>query len=724
MTNSPATTRRLLLAGAAAFLPAMAHGQTAPGAASASVASTQIQEIVVTAQRREQRFEDVGITMNVLSGKDIIASGVKQVVDLSDQVPNVQIKNVLGNSIPNVTIRGIGLNDYASNNNPAVGVYVDNVYLVSPAMLSFGLFDIDRVEILKGPQGDLYGRNTTGGALNVISRQPTATPDLEIETGYGSYENWHLNAAVGGPIAPTLEGRLAIATEQQYSGWQTNYVTGQKWGKIHRTFGRLQLAWTPTDSLRVRFSAHGGYDKSDEALYKVLNTTTNEWVPFANQPYTAGGSDDPHVDNTSFGTSLTVDWKLSDRLTLTSVSAYEHLSRIDVADQDGTSLRQLDSTFYNRINQESEELRLAYSQSNLTLIFGGYYSHDTVHDRDTYKAGDLLPLLGLPGLTLIGNTYDQKTDSYAAFVHGEWTFAPRLTLIVGLRYTDDQKTLDNATTFLGTAAGVADVFPPPSNSFSSGALSGKLGLNFKATDHTLLYATVSRGFKSGGFQGQLTFDPDALKPFKDEFLTAYEVGAKSRLLPNLQVNASAFYYDYHDAQFYGPLFNSPVGVLFGIANVGDARVIGVEGDAQWRPAAGLDVRLGTGYIDTKITKSIVPGVATGSELPDAPRWTLDGSIKYAWNFSPTLGADVTLSGRYQSTMAFDIVRNPPEAVEGGYFVANGELGLNIGDHYRLSFYAKNFAGQVYKTQALFTSVGWSYQYGAPRTFGVNFSYKM
>jgi len=734
MTISWVRGRLWLLAGVAPLLPAVAHADSTSGgnatsaqppAASAPASTdTTIKDIVVTAQRREQRGDDVGIAMNVVTESELTAAGVKQVVDLSDLVPNVQIKNVLGNSITNVTIRGIGLNDYASNNNPAVGTYVDNVYLVSPAMLSFGLFDIDRVEVLKGPQGDLYGRNTTGGAINIISRQPTDSPDLELEAGYGSYENWHISGAAGGPLASTLDARLAISTEQQDSGWQTNYVTGKKWGKINRTFGRLQLVWMPTDRVTIRLSAHAGYDRSQEALYKVFNTTTNEWVPFANQPYVAGGSDNPHLDNKAYGTSLTVDWKLNDSLTLTSISAYEGFSRTDVADQDGTSLQQLDSTFLNTIEQESEEVRLAYSKDTLNLIGGFYYSHDTVYDKDTYQAGDLLPLLGLPGLTVIGNTYDQNTDAYAVFAHGEWTFAPRLTLVAGVRYTSEHKTFDDATTFIGTAASVADVFAPVSNSFSTADVSGKVGLNFKVTDQTLLYGSISRGFKSGGFQGQLTFDPNALQPFKDEFLTSYEVGVKSRVLPNLQVNASVFDYDYQDAQFYGPLFNSPVGVLFGIANVGNARVTGVEGDAQWRPLAGLELRFGAGHIDTEITKSIVPGVAQGSWLPNAPRLTLDGSIKYGWQVVDKIGADVSLSGNYQSSMAFDIVRNPPEAVEGGYFIANGEAGINFAEHYRVAFFAKNFLNRLYKTQALFTSVGWSYQYGAPRTFGVNFSYKM
>ncbi|ACG78817.1 TonB-dependent receptor [Phenylobacterium zucineum HLK1] len=730
MSNVVSKGRLLLLATAAACLPAAVQAQApATGAAAqteanAAASETALDVVVVTAQRRVQRGNDVGIAMNVVSGGELEAAGVRQVVDLATQTTNVQIKNTLGGSVPNVTIRGIGLNDYASNNNPAAGVYVDNVYLVSPAMLSFGLFDVDRVEVLKGPQGDLYGRNTTAGAINIISKRPTEAADAEFQVGYGTYDSWLLNGAVGGPLAPTLAGRFAFTTEQQASGWQRNYVTGERNGRIDRTAARLHLEWTPSEAVTALLSAHAGYDRSDQSLYKVDNVLTTDEDAFAGRPRIAGASNNPEVDLKSAGVSLTVDWALAEGLTLTSISAYERFTRVDVGDQDGTRLRQLDSTFRNRINQTSQELRLAYSREALTLIGGAYYSRDTVATQDSYDAPDLLPLLGLSGISTIGNRYHQRTKAYAVFLHGEWEIVPKLTLVSGIRYTKERKRLDDATTFLGpTGGGEVDVFAPVENFFRTSNVSGKLGVNYKLLDDTLLYASVSRGFKSGGFQGQLTFDPSALTPFDDEKLTAYEVGVKSRVLPNLQVNASAFNYDYEDSQFYGPLFDSPVGVLFGITNVGDARVRGVEGDVTWRPVAGLDLRVGAGYIDTEITRSIVPGVAKGSRLPNAPEFTLNGSVKYAWTVTDDAEADISLSAAYQSRVAFDIVRNPPEAREGGYTTVNGEAGLNLGENFRIAVWGKNLFNELHRTQALFTSAGWSEQYSAPRTFGVKLSWQ-
>ncbi|MDB6088796.1 MAG: hypothetical protein JWN85_1580 [Gammaproteobacteria bacterium] len=695
-----------------------------PRSAIAQSSDHQLEEVVVTAQKREQNFNDVGVAVSAFSADDIAAAGFNTLNDIASQTPNVQIKNVLGNSITNVTIRGIGLNDYAVNNNPAAGIYVDNIYLVSPAMLSFGLLDLDRIEVLKGPQGDLYGRNTTAGAVSFVSRKPSEVPDAKAEVGVANYDNWHVEGALGGGIAPGLSGRIALKTVQQDSGWQTNYITGKRVGKIDRTSGRAQLDWKPTDNVNVLLNVHGGYDRSDVELIKVANVTTSLGSQYAADPYVSGASNRPHMDLQSLGTSLTVDWTLSKQLTLTSVSGYEHFTRLHVEDRDGTILQQLDGTFNNHLDQYSQELRLTYVGPELALIGGLFYSQDTVRTLDQYAASDLLSLLGLNGLQTIGNQYRQRTRSEAAFVHGEWNFAPSWTLIAGARFTDDHKNLDQATTFLGANGVVADIFTPVAHDYSTRNLSGKVGLDYKVVEHTLLYASVSRGFKSGGFQGQLTFDPTALKPFRDETVLAYELGLKTRLLQNtLQLNAAAFDYDYRNMQFYGPLFDSPLGVLFGITNVGNARVRGMEADAWWRAASGLDIRVGVGSLDTRVTKSIVDGVTTGSELPNSPKLTANGMIRYQWPVGKRLHADLTLSGNYQGHFAFDIVRNPPQALVGGYFVGNADLGLGS-DNWKVWLWGKNLFNRLYETQALYSSVGWGYDFGPPRTFGVNASWSL
>jgi iron complex outermembrane receptor protein len=726
---------RMILCGTSAILlvPAAAQAQTESASArpaseptqgTDNSSSTDLGDIVVTAQKREQRFNDVGVTVNVVTGEDLARAGVRSFVDVASQTPLVQMKNVNGSSITNISIRGIGVNDYTVNNNPAAGVYVDNVYLVSPAMLTFGLFDVDRVEVLKGPQGDLYGRNTTAGAVNIISRRPSSATDVRMSAGYGSYESWNFDGAVGGALSPTLNGRFAVQTVQQDSGYQTNYVNGKRVGRVNRTNGRLQLDWKPTDNLSVLFNGHLGYEHSDSMLTKVDNIFTTDEDPYVNKPYVAGASNVPLNRVKSNGASLTVDWSLADNLSLTSITAYEHLDRLYVWDLDGTRLKYLDLTENGRINQISEEMRLSYTANDFNLIAGAFYSHDNVKGRDEYDAVDLLPIFGLAGNDVLGNQYRQRTETYAGFLHGEWTFAPKWTLIGGLRYTHEHKIFDQATTFVIAGGVESTFFPRVTDTYSASNLSGKIGLNFKPNDQTLVYASVSRGFKSGGFQGHLAFDPAELAPFDDETLTAYELGFKSRLLSNLQLNAAVFNYEYHDAQFSGPLYDSPLGPVFGLDNIGNARVRGVEADIWWRPVAGLDVRLGAGAIDTKVVKSTVPGIVTGSQLANAPKVMLNGLIRYEWALSDQVRPDISISGNYQSRILFDIVRNPPEAIEGGYFLANGEIGVSLGDHWRVSVWGKNLFNKLYRTNAQNSSVGWTYFNGAPRTVGLNLSYKL
>jgi iron complex outermembrane recepter protein len=359
------------------------------------------------------------------------------------------------------------------------------------------------------------------------------------------------------------------------------------------------------------------------------------------------------------------------------------------------------------------------------VIIGGlFYGEDEIDTRDRFGSTDLLALLGLAGFNSIGNEYVQTTESVAAFIHAEWQFVPDWRVNAGLRYTDEQKDFEDAFTYLIAGGAEIPVFPAVSNDYSTEDVSGRLGLDFVGFDNALIYASVSRGFKSGGFQGQLTFNPDAdLQPFDDENLWAYEIGAKARLLDEtLQLNGAAFFYDYTDLQFYGGLFDSPVGTLFGITNVGDAEVSGAELDLWWKPAAGLDVRLGLGLLDTEITRSVVAGVSEGSELPNAPELNFNAMIRYEWGITAGLRGDVVLASSYQDDVKFDVVRSPREAEEAGYWLTAGRIGVMAADgRWSAYVWGKNLADERYRTQVLFSSVGFGESYGPPRTYGITFS---
>ena len=694
------------------------------GNPAAQDSALQIEEIIVTAQKREQNLNDVSVAVTVFTGADIREQRLGQPIDLAAQTPNLNINETFGNTITNVSIRGLGLNDYAVNNNPAAGIYVDEVYLVSPAMLGFQLFDMERVEVLKGPQGTLYGRNTTAGAMRFISRKPTEELEGYLSADYGRYDHFLLEGALSGRIAEGLTGRVAVQTSQRTDGFQLNRATGDKVGEIDRTAWRGLLNWQPSENLDILLNVHGGVDKSDTLLIKVDNVFTPVDDGIAD-PYSSAAGNDTELDNENYGVSLTINWDLSNNLTLTSVTGYEDYERSHDEDRDGTTLVQLDGLFLNEIEQVSQELRLTYVRDDYILIGGVFYERDEVSTRDRFDSSDLLPLFGPAFATAqaIGNEYAQDSDSYAVFGHAEWQFHEDWKFIAGLRYTEEDKEFTDAFTFLlvGGDRTEIQVFPPVSNDYSVSNLSGKVGIDYTGLENALLYASFSRGFKSGNFQGQLTFNPADLQPFGKDLVTAYEIGAKTQLLNNsLQFNVSAFFYDYEGVQIYGPIYQTIVGPLFGITNAGDAEVYGAEFDLLWRVAEGLDIRLGLGLLDTEITDSFVPNVAEGSQLPNSPDMNFNAGVKYQWNLTPGLVADIMLDTSYKDDVSYDIVNQPMETLEDGYWITNARAGISSANgSWGIHFWGKNITDEVYRTQVLTSTVGFGENYGLPATYGVS-----
>ena len=680
----------------------------------------QIEEIIVTAQKREQNLNDVSVAVTVFTGDDIREQRLGQPVDLAAQTPNLNINETFGNSITNVSIRGLGLNDYAVNNNPAAGIYIDEVYLVSPAMLTFQLFDMERVEVLKGPQGTLYGRNTTAGAVKFISKKPTEEFEGYLSADYGRYDHFILEGAIGGQIAEGLTGRAAVQTSQRNDGFQLNRATGDKVGEIDRSAWRALLNWQPSADLDVFLNVHGGFDNSDTLLVKVDNALTPVDDGIAD-PFSSSAGNDTLLDNESYGASLAVNWHISEDLTLASVTGYEDYERSHDEDRDGTVLVHLDGLFLNNIEQVSQELRLTYVKDEYVLIAGVFYGRDEVSTRDNFDASALLPLLGVPA-DAVGNEYNQEADSYAVFSHAEWQFHEDWKFIAGLRYTEEDKEFNDAFTFLSFGETEVQVFAPISNDYSVSNLSGKAGIDYTGFENTLLYASFSRGFKSGNFQGQLTFNPADLQAFGKELVSAYEIGAKTQLLNNsLQFNISAFFYDYEGVQIYGPIFQHELlGPLFGITNAGDAEVYGAEFDLLWRVAAGLDIRLGLGLLDTEITDSFVPNVAEGSDLPNSPDVNFNAGVKYQWNLTPGLVADIMLDTSYKDDVSYDIVNQPMETLEEGYWITNARAGISSANgRWGVHLWGRNITDEVYRTQVLTSSVGFGENYGLPATYGIS-----
>ncbi len=691
-----------------------------------------IEEVIVTAQKREQRLSDVGTAVTAFSADDIAEFGWSEPSDLAGQTPNMNVNQVLGNSIPNVSIRGIGLNDYAVNNNPAVGVYLDEVYLVSPAMLSFQLFDMERVEVLKGPQGTLYGRNTTAGAVNFVSKRPSNEVEGDLRVSYGSFERTEIQGGIGGPLGETVSGRVAFRVDRQSDGHQDNRFTGESVGEVDRVAWRGMLAFEPSESFKMLGTWYSGRDDSDTLLVKVDNTyTTEDDAFFPGDRFESGAGPNTYMNVESDGGTLRMNWDISDNIQLTSVTGMIDFSRKHLEDRDGTGLSQLDGTFLNEVEQFSQEVRLTAEMEDLVVIVGATLSEDEVETRDIFETNDFFTS-GVFTFRAVGNEYRQETESNSAFVDAEWQMNPDWRLVAGVRYTDEEKDFFNAYTFIyvdalpangGTEIGV---FAPVAEEYSVGDLSGRLGLHYTGMENSLIYFNLSKGFKSGNFQGQLTFTPSDLSPFDEENVIAYEAGLKSYLFDGrIQIDASAFFYDYKDMQIYGPLFTEPIDPLFGIDNVGDAEIVGAEVAVRWPMNERLDLRLGVGLLDTEVTDSKLPVVEEGSELPNAPDVNFNFRLDYSQPVYASMDLKLSLYGNYKDEVSYDVVRAPQETIEDGYWLMNMRGGIasdNGAGRWEVYLWCENLFDETYRAQVLNSTVGWGETWGMPRTYGIGVSY--
>ena len=713
-----------------------------------------IEEVMVTAERRSQNLQDVPVSITALSGGAIEQLGLRTSVDVAAQVPNLTIKQSFAASVPQIFLRGVGINDPNANANGAIGLYVDEVNLVSPMALTFQLFDTERVEVLRGPQGTLYGRNTTGGAMNFISRKPTQEFEGYGTLAYGRFQSLRAEGSVSGPLGERAALRLAAIYENN-DGFHSNRVTGRDdLGDLGRWAGRALLKLNPSDAVEVLLNVHGGRVRNHSTPFEFAGTVdplTGGPCDYRVSPCTdflgyRDGDGDPYAHDIDFegrtrfrngGASARISVELGS-LTLTSISAYEDTERNHREDADASPNNVLNTYFIDDSEQFSQELRLASSgDATLSWIAGLFYSRETtdIHNRYDFFRGyrDLVESFGYPGgfdpdgtnpsgLTpfLVDQRFDQKATSYAAFVHTETKLSQRMSLVAGVRYTSEDRKIGQNTVFDEPTFDIplVDQF---SDKTSFSAVSGKLGLNFKPVDNMLLYASVSRGFKSGGYNGALVFSADELQPFDKETLTAWELGAKSDFLDRrLILNGAAFFYDYDDLQLF--TFTNVGGVPIQLlTNASSAELYGAEVELSARPSEALTLSLGAGLLHSELKDFRSEGGVnlSGNRLVLAPDVTLNGLARYEFalgNTSSRLALQTDF--RYQDKVYFSTSNNDLLA-QPGYWLWNARVTLlGAESRWEVAAQVHNIADKDYRTEAFdFSSAGWNlYIFGMPRTY--------
>jgi iron complex outermembrane receptor protein len=755
------------LAGAALGVLALA---ASAGARAATPDSTgaQVSEIVVTAQKRSENIQRVPISIQAFSSKDLQTLGIKSSVDLGQVTPNVTIALVAGpGNQPLINIRGIGLNDYDTNNAGPNGIYVDEVYLSSPSSQSFNTFDLNHVEVLKGPQGTLYGRNTSGGAINFITNKPTDQFTEDLHAEYSSYNTFNIEGGIGGPIAPNLNGRIAFVHNSS-SGYGHNDLTDEPTEGTNNYAARIMLQYRPTSALTILFNIHGGQVDNLPTEYRHIGDLTPTGaqcsiaMTYAGECVDLFGYGTPkgfyegaynrtqHLKVNSLGSYLRVDYKAGP-VDLTSITAFEHNDKIHPEDSDASPNRLLEINFGVRSNTLTQEFRASESVGRINWVAGLYYLYeDLKQNQPIFILLDGDQFFGGPGAAdgVAFQAFDrsnQITNAYAAYAQGDYAITDQLKLTLGARYTEERKGFDYNAAIQYQEGGENNFGPltPLSDtheSLSDSAFNWRAALDYRLTHDILAYASVATGFKSGDFNGSFlsTIPVEIalqLQPVKPEHVTSYEIGAKTSFLDNrLVVDAAAFYNKYNDMQVF-TLVNPPPGDISALPvnvldNAQSAHTDGIEAQIVARPISPLTASVQLGLLTTRLDQYVAdraPGTPdySGNQLPNSPKFSLAALLDYKVPL-PTGALDFQFSASYKSHQFFDTT-NDPYITQGGYWIENIRVGYSWNDgKWEIAGWVRNLANtQYYVDKFDLTSPFGFIQgiVGSPRFYGVELNFR-
>jgi len=787
--------RSVLLAGIglAAMAATPASAQTADEAPAASPGNDVI---VVTAQRRAEAINDIGLSIQAFSGDTLENLHVTSTEDLQAVVPSLNVSRGY-QGIPIYTLRGIGFNTINLSATSTVGTYQDEVALAYPFMNSGPVYDLDRVEVLKGPQGTLYGRNTTGGLINFISAKPKFgefSGGVTVEGGSEQTLNseGHLNIPLGDVVA----ARIAFRTEDSWEGWQHSISRDEKLGEVHRYGGRLTLTAEPVDGMKIELGANFWINKSDTLAGQAVGFTPNtdpdsgtvfslfnapgladyvaanggkwdsnsaDWAPRSVRGADIGigpGIDGPLQEDSDFvGLRGLIQFDLTSDLSFISLTGYNRVTRDAKYDWSGAPYEILIQHAEGRIESISQELRFQGSTGPADWVVGGYYANDTLTDTNQTLLGqnanvgairalifqlDLLNSpFNSPGYTAADvaqsfRTYrDQAafdTETWSLFASADWQLAETLKLTTGVRYTKDRQDYEGCSRSIGdsmlpnvnlfnrafffqvygyfTAPITTDqcntfdvdtgTFGPVTSSLKEDNVAWRGALTWEPSDDTLVYASVSRGYKSGSTPVNAANIATQNRPARQEELTAYEVGTKLGLANRrVNLNLAAFYYDYRDKQlavyFADPIYTT----LLRLDNIPKSRAYGLDGDVSIYLTDNLNLSLAATWLKTEIQGYVGIDAAgqpldyDGYRFPYSPEFSGAATITYDAPVSDTLGIRAILNGRYQSKTGSTIEDFDPLAIK-AYGILNASLGLyDQGGKWDVSIWGRNITDTYY-----------------------------
>ncbi len=691
------------------------------GARSETVRTASADAITVTARRRAQSPQDVGVALNVFSGAELIAQGVDTVNGLENLAPNLEIESQFGSGQPSFSIRGVGFRDYATNNAPTVGVYVDDVAYPVPVMTQGVLFDVERVEVLRGPQGVLYGRNTTGGAIKVVSNRPTDDLAAGLDVEGGRFGRVEAEGFVSGPLADAVRLRISGATAHG-GAWQVNRETGEEIGDAEqyalRGLAEIDLA----SNVEALVNLHGFIDKSDGLGLQLFNDSAFGPTAHAGRRETSFGSSQafadlagidpgaaPFRDNEGWGGSLTLAADLG-AVELTYIGAYDDLNRKEFNDFDALAIGAAGVYFESSVDVMSHEARAQgeAAAGRLRWVGGVFYSQEDLNE--VYQS-DFVASFG-PGFA-VSTPYRQEVRTAAVYLHADFDLTDAVTFVGGVRYEDEARELRDLGTFsvgtgpLNFANGTVDG-SLEDRDLDSDPVTGKAAIEITPAEDILIYVSYSRGFKSGGFTAYNTLNPTAIDPFRPETLNAFEAGFKSTLAQGaVTLNGAAFYYDYTDQQVQSAIFDAGTNAVVGrIVNAPESEIYGGELELVWRAADWLTLGQTFGYqageftafTDLDIAASIAAGAAetidrAGQDL-GFPNISYQGFIAAERALAGGWRASARFDYSYRDDLALPLL-GPAFTVD-SYWLANAEIAVGPDDgRWSLALWGRNILNADY-----------------------------
>ncbi len=603
-----------------------------------STAQAQLEEVIVTAERREASLQDTDISMTVFSSENIAEMGIQSYLDLSAMSPNVLMHEMPGKAGGAISIRGFKNAETISTFEPKVALYLDGVLIAKGAGSVFDVLDLERVEILRGPQGTLYGRNTVGGAVNFITKKPqTDEFSGKVSATIGQYDQLDLKGVVNVPLGDTFAVKANVASLKRDGYWENRLDDNNTLGDKNREVAHVQLRWEPSDSLDFLYS----YDMTniDEGMYPLALVGYGPARPDL-APYVSDGQESyryfdelgTFMEADIEGHGFTVNWELTDNLALVSITGLRKFEVDNLADSDESPFYILHNVSGDEAETLTQEIRLVGDafDSNLEYVVGAFYMDEDI--KETYGYNKL-------GAFGISSNFDGSADNqfWAVFGEGTYSVTEKLDFTLGVRYTEEDKSMTrtNSTDLLSSGTRVAEtVFPEAQKDFDD--VSGTVGVSYNWTHDLMTYFKVSKGYVSGGFNPRSpTENIDLwLNGYDEETVITYELGWKSTWFDNrLIFNGAAFFNDYSDLQVNQLTAEGDNN----IDNAGDAEIAGLEIEFTALITENFEMGGGYGYLDPEYKTYINEGI------PGDPSDDVDLSNNH-WAHAPD--NTVNLYGRY------------------------------------------------------------------------------